>query len=99
MNDTITCPHCKKSFPVTEALKHQIKEDVSREFEREQKSIMWKKALAAAELRTKEKSTQELKLLKDELEEKEKKLEESRNLELSIRKERVKLEEEKKELE
>jgi hypothetical protein len=99
MNDQITCPYCKKSFPVTEALRHQIKEDVSREFEREQKQIMWKKALAAAEGRTKEKSLEEMKMLKEELEEKDKKLQESRNNELQIRKERIKLEEEKKELE
>lgn len=99
MDDQIICPHCKKSFPATEALKHQIKEEVSREFEREQKVIMWKKALAAAETRIGEKSSEEMKLLKEELEEKSKKLDESRKVELEIRKERVKLEEEKKELE
>lgn len=99
MNDQIICPHCKKAFPVTEALRHQIKEDVAQEFERGQKQIMWKKALAAAEQRTKEKSNQEMKLLQDELLEKNKKLEESRNNELLVRKERIKLEEEKKELE
>lgn len=99
MDDQIICPHCKKSFPATEALKHQIKEEVSREFEREQKQIMWKKALAAAETRIGEKSSEEMKVLKEELEEKNKKLDESRKVELEIRKERVRLEEEKKELE
>ena len=99
MNDNIICPHCKKSFPVTEALKHQLREDISRVFEREQKQIMWQKALAVAEEKTKEKISLEIKLLKEENEEKEKKLEELRKNELEIRKERVKLEEEKKELE
>lgn len=99
MNDQITCPHCKKSFPVTEALTHQIKEDVKLEFEQQQKQIMWKKALEVAEGKIREKSTQEMRLLKDEIEEKNKKLEESRNNELAIRKERMRLEEEKKELE
>lgn len=99
MNDNIICPYCKKSFPVTEALKHQLREDISRVFEREQKQIMWQKALAAAEERTKEKNTLEIKMLKEENEEKEKKLAELRKNELEIRKERVKLEEEKKELE
>lgn len=98
MNDTIICPHCKKSFPVTEALRHQIKDEVSAEFEREQKQIMWKKALAAAEIRIKENSSKEIKLLKDELDEKNKKLDEAREIEIRIRKERMKLEEEKKEL-
>lgn len=99
MNDNIICPHCKKAFPVTEALKHQLREDIAKVFELEQKQIMWKKALAAAEERTKEKNTLEIKMLKEENEEKEKKLTELRQNELEIRKERVKLEEEKKELE
>ena len=99
MNDNIICPHCKKAFPVTEALKHQLREDIARVFEQEQKQIMWKKALAAAEERTKEKNTLEIKMLKEENEEKEKKLAELRENELEIRKERVKLEEEKKDLE
>ncbi len=99
MNDNIICPHCKKAFPVTEALKHQLREDIAKVFELEQKQIMWKKAMAAAEERTKEKNTLEIKMLKEENEEKEKKLAELRQNELEIRKERVKLEEEKKELE
>ena len=99
MNDNITCPYCGKSFQATEAITHKIKEEVSQKFEREQKQIMWQKALSAAELKTKEKNNLEIKLLKDENEEKNKKLEELRRNELEIRKERLKLEEEKKELE
>lgn len=99
MNDNIICPHCKKSFPVTEALKHQLREDIAKVFEREQKQIMWQKALSVAEEKTKEKISLEIKLLKEENEEKDKRLEELRKNELEIRKERLKLEEEKKELE
>ncbi len=95
MNDTIECPHCHKTFPVEEALRHKIKE----EFEREQKPIMWKKALAAAEARKNEESIQEIKLLKEEKEEKDKKIEEFIKNEMEIRKKTARLEEEKKEIE
>jgi hypothetical protein len=95
MNDLIECPHCHKTFPATEAFKHQVRED----FEREQKPIMWKKALAAAEERTKGKNDQELKLMKEQLEEEKKKREESEKNELQLRKERIKFEEEKRDFE
>ncbi|MFZ6035274.1 MAG: DUF2130 domain-containing protein [Patescibacteria group bacterium] len=99
MNDTITCPHCNKTFPVTEAIKHQVEQEVRIKFEREEKQKMWVKALAAAEERTKEKNTQELKLIKEQLDNEKKKREESEKNELQLRKERIKFEEEKKELE
>lgn len=95
MNDMMKCPHCGKTFPITEAIKHQVKE----EFEREQKPIMWKKALAAAESRKNEQSFQEIKLLKEELEEKKKREDQFIKNEIEIRREKAKLEEEKKELE
>ncbi len=95
MNDEIICPHCHRPFPVSEAFKHQVKE----EFEREQKPIMWKKAISMAEVKLKEQSTQELKFLKEEIEEKNKKLQEANEKELLLRKERLRLEEEKKEIE
>jgi len=98
MNDNIICPHCKKSFPVTEALKHQLRGDIARVFEQEQKQIMWKKALAAAEERTKDSNTRELKLMKEQLDEEKKKREESEKNELQLRKERISFEEEKREL-
>ena len=99
MNDTIICPHCKKSFPVTEALKHQIEDEVKSKFEKEQKMIMWKKALAAAESKKNEETSQEIKLLKTELDEKNKKMDQFIKNEMEIRKEKMKLEEEKKEVE
>lgn len=99
MNDTIICPHCNKSFPVTEALKHQVESEVKDKFEKEQKQIMWKKALAAAETRVKDTNVQEMKMIKEQLEEEKKKREESEKNELQLRKERIKFEEEKKEFE
>ena len=97
MNDTIICPHCKKSFPVTEALKHQIEDEVKNRFEKEQKAIMWKKALAAAEERKNQEATSEIKLLKEQLETKDKKLDQFIKSEMELRKEKLQLEEDKKE--
>lgn len=65
MNDQIICPYCKKSFPVTEVLKHQMRD----EFEREQKPLLWRKALIAAEEKTKEKTALEIKDKINEIEE------------------------------
>ncbi|MCL4364697.1 DUF2130 domain-containing protein [Patescibacteria group bacterium] len=95
MNDLIQCPHCHKTFPATDAFKHQIRE----EFEKEQKPIMWKKALAAAAERIKDKSGKETELLKEQLATERKKREESERNELELRKERIKFEEEKKDFE
>ena len=36
-NQTITCPHCKKEIPLTEAISHQIREELRKEFETEAK--------------------------------------------------------------
>ncbi len=99
MNDTIVCPYCKKSFPVTETLKHQVKDEVRIEFEKQEKPIMWKKALAAAGERMKEAAGKETKLLKDQLEEERKKRDEAEKNELVLRKERAEFEEEKKQQE
>jgi hypothetical protein len=65
MNDQIICPYCKKPFPVTEAFKHQMRD----EFERQQKPILWQKALIAAEEKTKEKTALEIKDKMNEIEE------------------------------
>lgn len=36
--DVIICPHCKKEIPLTEAITHQIREKLIKEFEAESKS-------------------------------------------------------------
>ncbi len=37
MNDQIVCPHCRKSIPLTQAVSHQLKEQMEREREEEKK--------------------------------------------------------------
>lgn len=37
MNDQIVCPHCRKSIPLTQAVTHQLKEQMEREREEERK--------------------------------------------------------------
>ena len=36
-NQVIICPYCQKEIPLTEALSHQIKEDLRKEFDTEVK--------------------------------------------------------------
>ena len=36
-NQVIICPYCHKEIPLTEALSHQIKEDLRKEFDTEVK--------------------------------------------------------------
>ncbi len=37
MNDQIVCPHCRKSIPLTQAVTHELKEQMEREREEERK--------------------------------------------------------------
>ena len=37
MNDQIVCPHCRKSIPLSQAVSHQLKEQMDREREEEKK--------------------------------------------------------------
>lgn len=78
MQDQITCPHCKKSFPVTQAFSHQFEDalerakkdfEKDREAEREaerEKMREWKKQLEEAtakkEEETKKKIEEELQM-------------------------------------
>ncbi len=109
MNDQIKCPHCGKKFPVSEALSRQIEEQLSKKYLdqlkekdrnlEEAKRTMWKKALILAEEKVKEKSTDEVKFLKEQVEEQNKKLDQARKSELDLRKEKIRLEDKEKELE
>lgn len=110
---TITCPHCHKELEITEALKHQIEEQVlSSMQEAHQKELQELKKQAEKdqeEMRSKvaytirkeleEKSSLEFEDLKKQLQEKDKRVQEFRELELKMREERRKLEEKEKELE
>jgi len=43
MNDTIKCPHCQKSFPIDQAISHELKEKMMveqrKELEEEKKKL------------------------------------------------------------
>lgn len=90
-DQVITCPHCHKEIPLTEAISHQMREKLQKEFEGQSKKIE-----KEAKQRAKEAVTLELKDLREEILEKEKKLQESQKAELELRKDRRKLEEDKK---
>ncbi len=90
MTNTIVCPHCKKSFEITQALRGEIERELTGEITK-QAEIKLRKELT-------EKNSLELTDLKKQLEEKEKKVAELRNQELSLREEKRKIEDEKKEL-
>ena len=87
MQNTIKCPHCGKEFEATDALKHEITEQVSETLEKE--------------LREKIKSESSLELtdLKKSLEEKEAKLNDFRKAEIELREKSRKLEDREKDLE
>ncbi|MEE9165130.1 MAG: DUF2130 domain-containing protein [Nitrospinota bacterium] len=87
----ITCPYCNKEIPLTEAISHQIREKLQKEFEGQAKKIE-----KDAKQKAKEAVNLELKDLREEIQEKEKKLHESQKAELELRKERRELEESKK---
>lgn len=108
-DQTIQCPHCGKTIELSDALSHQIRDQITKDFETKlkekdeelmrEKRIMWEKAQIAAKKQIEEKNNIELKQLQEELQEKSKKLEEANKLELQIRKERRELMEDKKNLE
>jgi len=78
MQDSITCPNCKKQIPLTEAITHQIDEkykselaDVKQKAEEERQRLISfsKKRIEEEKLKSREEATKELReKLKDELE-------------------------------
>lgn len=89
----IVCPYCKKRIPLTEAISHQVKEELAKEFEGKAQKLeqkAYKKALESV--------TVEMKDLAEQVKEKDRLLGDFREKELAIRKERRKVEEERKAL-
>lgn len=82
----ITCPHCKNEIPLSEALRHEIEEDV-------QKSVRDK-----VKKELEEKNKIEIADLEKQLQEKQTKVDEMQKYELELRKEKREIEEEKKQL-
>ena len=73
-NQVIICPYCQKEIPLTEALSHQIKEELRKEFDAEVKKKEQDLAQKRRPLSKKEKAIEEeyarkLKLEKAKLEE------------------------------
>ncbi len=83
MNSTIKCIHCGKEFEISEALKHDLEEQIKESVVKE----------------LSEKQNSELTELKKQLTEREEKIEEFRKEELALREEKRKLEEKEKDLE
>ncbi|MFA6005439.1 MAG: DUF2130 domain-containing protein [Patescibacteria group bacterium] len=106
---TIVCPHCHEPIELTDALSHQIREGVVKEFEdklkakdvevEKQKRAMWEKAQVEAKKKIEAAQKEQMKELEEELVEKTKKLDEARKVELEIRKQQRQLEEDRKDLE
>jgi hypothetical protein len=100
-NQVITCPYCQKEIPLTEALSHQIKEDLRKEFDTEIKKKEQDLAQKEQGLIKKEKFLEEdyarkLKMEKARLEEESKqKAKESVALELEDLSEQLKEKEQK----
>lgn len=72
-NQTILCPHCKKEIPLTEAISHQIREELQKEFaaegrKREQEIALKEQALMKREKAIEEEYAQKMRLERARLE-------------------------------
>jgi hypothetical protein len=108
-NETISCPYCGKSIPLSKAISHEVdlrlqtelslrEDDLKKKYQADksaavQKAIREAKAVAIAEL------SEEMESLKGQLSEKEVKLKETHQLEIRLRREHRRLEAEKAEME
>jgi hypothetical protein len=101
MTNLIKCPHCKKTFELTDAIRHQIEEEVSSDISRKHLEEM-EKVRSEVEKKVKkdieEKQKTQLLDLERQNDEKDKKIEEMRDNELRLREEKRKVEEKEKEL-
>lgn len=107
MNDqTITCPSCGQSIPLSETLTKQLHTQLQKEyesklekqridFEKNEKIALWNKA----KIEAKKRIDIELKDSQNQLEEQKKEIEEFKVKELELRKAKRELEEEKKKIE
>jgi hypothetical protein len=102
MKNTIKCPYCDKEFEPTDALKHQIEQEVNAEaIEKHKKEIEQIRLLTEKTTRQKIENENSLELqdLKKALEEKDEKLSDFREKELELREKSRKLEEKEKDIE
>lgn len=93
----ITCPNCSHPIPLTDALTGQIRRDIEARLRLEEAQRV-KAAVAAAEMRAKDQSEQELRLLRVQLTEQQRKTRAAQDAELVLRKDKATLEERAREL-
>ena len=101
MANLIRCPHCKKTFELTDAIRHQIEEEVSlsvsKKYEQELLRVK-KESEEKVKKQIEDKVQFQIKDLKKQLSEKDEKVSELRENELKLREDRRKLKEKEKEL-
>lgn len=88
-DQVIICPNCQKKIPLTEAISHQIKERLHKEFEAEflkKEKEFKEKFEKEAKQRAKEAIAIELEDLRGQLVDKDKKLQKAQKAELELRK-------------
>lgn len=101
MDNKIRCVHCGKTIEISKALKHQVEEQLSKNFlEKHEKELVEaeKKAEEKVRKELEERTSGELTDLKKQIEEKDKKMIEFREKEVELRTQARKIEEEKKEM-
>ena len=101
MANLIKCPHCKKTFELTDAIRHQIEEEVSTDISKKHLEELDKVRIEVEEKVKKdleERQKTELLDLERQNTEKDKKIDEMRENELILREEKRKVEVKEKEL-
>jgi hypothetical protein len=97
-DQVIICPNCQKEIPLTEAISHQIREKIHKEFEAEfvkkEKEIK-EKFEKEAKQKAEEAIAIELEDLRGQITEKDEKLQKAKDAELDLLKQKRELEESK----
>ncbi len=91
MANQIKCPHCGEEFEISDALSHNIREDVEKELKN--------KIQKETEKKFRSESDEKFKMIEDELKFKTEKLEQTRAEALKLHQEKLRLEDEKKSFE
>lgn len=101
MNNHLICPHCRHEIEISEALRHQIEEEVGKELGDKHKQELLdiaKKTESILRKKIEEDNKIQTEDLQRELEEKNKRLSDFREQELELRKKTRQLEEEKRDM-
>ena len=101
-DQVIVCPHCKREIPLTEAISHQIRAQLRKEYDEEtEKKLKLEREKIKNEVRTEaeQKVEVEIKDLREQVEGQKKKIQEAQKAELDLRRKSRELEESKATLE